>query len=169
MWPCRNEQRTNRLLLIGGEIGVGSSLFIKNQDPGRTRALHCLGRKKLSNPERKLWRFMASPRIQQSMWAFVILAQIASHWSHFNQSEPGLVFSDDAGGFTAGDDNGIAAASKKASDESKHFHGGRRNYSTLNICETVQNEWSLRKSRSPRVLQMAEVGGRLRSLSRYRE
>ena len=129
-WPCRNEQRTNRLLLIGGEIGVGSSLFIKNQDPGRTRALHCLGRKRLSNPERKLWRFMASPRIQQSMWAFVILAQIASHWSHFNQSEPGLVFSDDAGGFTAGDDNGIAAASKKASDESKHFHGGRRNYST---------------------------------------
>ena len=65
---------------------------------------------------------MASPRIQQSMWAFVILAQVASYWSHFNQSEPGLVFSDDAGGFTAGDDKGIAAASKKASDESKHFH-----------------------------------------------
>ena len=47
------------------------------------------------------------------MGAFVILAQVTSHWPHFKLSDPGLVFSDDAGGLlTAGDDNGIAAASK---------------------------------------------------------
>jgi hypothetical protein len=60
------------------------------------------------------------------MGTFVILAEIASHWPHFKLSDPGLVFSDDAGGFTAGDDNSVAAASEQVSDELKHFHCGEK-------------------------------------------
>jgi len=50
------------------------------------------------------------------MGAFVILMQIASHWPQFGAWQKGMC--------RLRDDNSVAAASKQASNELKHFHAG---------------------------------------------
>lgn len=58
------------------------------------------------------------------MWAFVVLAKVASRWPHFDLFNSRFAFAVDADRFTFRDDDCIASATVQASDEPKHFHCG---------------------------------------------